>query len=182
MLAKLAKAAKFAQTAGAVMDVAANKIASPDGEDGSCEPPGEASAEAGDHVPPEYRRLLEAGAPDPRALLSPEDTARIVGKRARKVALAATEDILMCDYLCRDRAETTLGVHLSAHTPWHYFDTEILKKETFEGVGDAAFRGDRKIYVKAGKTTFWIHTAGEVTISMALDAARLVVDRLAEGG
>lgn len=181
LLAKLAKAAKFAHTAGAAVDVASNKLGSSDVPAGSAANSTEETEEPVDDTPLDYETLLEAGVPDARELLSAGDAAKMIGKRIRKVALTATDDFLMCDYLCRDRANTALGVHLSANTPWHYFDTEITKKETFEGIGDVAFRGDRQIYVKVGETTFWINTAGEVTINMALEAARLVVDRLSGG-
>jgi hypothetical protein len=184
LLAKLAKAAKLAQTAGAAIDVASNRIA-PDrasasgsaGDGAQATPP----AAAGD-VPDAYRAMLDAGARDARELLSSADASRISGKPTRKIALGGADGYLMCDYHCDERANTILGLHVSATIPWEQLDTQITKREVFDDVGDAAFRGARKIYVRAGDTVFWINTAGDVTIGMALEAARLVVGRLQPTG
>ena len=174
LVAKLAKAAKLAQTAEAAIDVASNRIGGGEKRsDGA-----EAAQEPQDKTPSEYRALLEQGVPDARELLTADEAERIIGKRIRGISLAATDDCLVCDYHCKDRAGTVLGVHVSKTMPWEEFDTEIVKKEIFENLGEAAFRGGRQIYVNAGDTVFWIHTAGEVMVKMAVDAAQLVADRL----
>ena len=75
----------------------------------------------------------------------------------------------------------TARVHLPSGQQWEYFDSEIPKKEIFQDVGDAAFRGGRQIYVRVGEAVFWIHTSGEVMVDMAIEAARLVARRLRDG-
>jgi hypothetical protein len=171
ILAKLAKAAKLAQTAEAAIDIASNKLG-PGGEAGA------KPAAPADDVPSAYRALLDAGVADVRELLTAEEAGRLIGKRIRSASLAATDDCIVCDYHCKDRAGTVLGVHLSKTMPWEGFDHEIAKKELFDDLGDAAFRGGRQIYVKTGDCVFWIHTAGEVMVETAVEAARLVVGRL----
>ena len=176
IVAKLAKAAKLAQTAEAAIDVASSKIGAGD----SPEKPSEGEKESTvAELPAGYQALLDTGVPDARRLLSSAEAARIIGKPIRKILLSGGDGVLACDYLCGDRAGTTLGVHVAVEERWDYFDTEVPKKELFDDVGDAAFRGGRQIYVKAGETVFWIHTAGEVMVNMALDAARRVVRSLA---
>lgn len=178
IVAKLAKAAKLAQTAEAAIDIASNKLA-PGEKPGK---PGGMEGAPVDEVPAGYRALLDAGTPDPRDLLGAAEAARIVGKPIRKTSLAGRDGVLSCDYRCDDRADTTLGVHVEATRPWEYFDSEIAKKEIFQSVGDAAFRGGRQIYVKAGERVFWIHTAGEVMVEMAVEAATIVAKRLEPEG
>ena len=170
ILAKLTKAAKMAQTAEAAIDIASNRISQDSGE----------KKLAG--VTDDFEPMLEAGVPDPRELLTADEVAEIVGKRVRSISLAATADCLVCDYHCKDSSGTTLGVHVSNSLPWAGFEAEIEKKEIFDELGDAAFRGGRRIYVKSGDTVFWIHTAGEVMVDMAVQAARLVVPRLRSEG
>ena len=174
ILAKLAKAAKLAQTAEAAIDVATNKLDS--------KPAGSAPAaeKSEGEVPEEFRAMLESGVPDPRELLPAAKVEEIIGKPVRSVSLAATDDCVVCDYNCKDRAGTVLGLHLSTSMAWDEFDSEIAKKEVFDDLGDSAFRGGRQIYVKAGETVFWIHTAGEVMVNMAVEAARAVLAQLAE--
>jgi len=196
LLAKLAKAAQLAKQAEAAIDVASNRIdgkkpekkgddgetkeETPASETASKPEPEPAKKKPVDNTPAEYRAVMEAGAKDARLLLTAEDARTITGKRVKATILAAHDEYLICDYACKDRAGTTLGLNVSATLTWEHFDAEIPKKQIFEGVGDAAFRGSRQIYVKAGDVVFWIHTAGEVTIKMALEAANLVVRRLGE--
>ncbi|MGI9244888.1 MAG: hypothetical protein ACR2RV_29060, partial [Verrucomicrobiales bacterium] len=121
--------------------------------------------------------LVEAGGLDLRQLLSAEEATKLIGKQVRRTALAADGDNLSCDYHCADRAGTVLGVHVPLSQGWDHFDSEISRKETFADLGDDAFRGGRQIYVKFGDTVFWIHTAGEVMVAPAVEAARLVLRR-----
>jgi len=174
LVAKLAKAAKLAHTAEAAIDLAANRIA----PSAKLDPTSAGAHPPVDAAPADYRALLEAGAPDARGLLSAAEAAQIIGKPIRKTSLAGSDGTLQCDYRCNDAAGTTLGLHIATTQPWHSFDSEIAKKEIFHDVGDAAFRGGRQLYVRSGETVFWIHTAGEVMVGMALEAARLVAGRL----
>ena len=186
ILAKLAKAAKLAQTAEAAIDVASNKLGPKEGGGTGSDPSGEGdpspSGDGESVAPPEKSEFdlqIEAGVPDPRKLLSASDVESIIGKRVRGVSVVGTDDCLVCDYLCKDRSGTVLGLHVTKTMPWEGFDTEIEKKEIFDDLGEAAFRGGRQIYVRAGDDlVFWIHTAGEVMVDMAVRAARLVLGRL----
>ena len=170
LLAQLAKAAKLAQTAEAAIGVASNKL----GGATPTAPP--AKPEGG--IPAAYRAVLDGGGLDVRLLLTEGDAAGLCGKPIRRTELVADGGALACDYHCGDPAGTALGVHVSLDEGWEFYDSEIPKMEVIAGLGDAAFRGGRQIYVKYGDIVFWIHTAGEVMVAPAVDAARLVVARL----
>ena len=180
IVAKLAKAAKLAQTAEAAIDVASNKL-SP-GEDSTGAPDSGLAPEA--DLPADYQALLDSGIWDARSLLTAPEAEKIIGRPVRGRTLSGRDETLICDYLCRDRASTVIGVHLPSTLPWEHFDSEIPKKEIFQDVGDAAFRGGRQIYVRVSGAVFWIHTSGEVMVDMAIEAAKLVAGRLrdAQGG
>ncbi|MFT4548578.1 MAG: hypothetical protein ACI8XO_004899 [Verrucomicrobiales bacterium] len=170
ILAKLAQAAKLAHGAEAAIDVASKRLV-----------PGGGAADPSMPAPeldPAYLKLVEGGLPDARKLFSAKDAVRIIGKRIRNVALAATDDCLVCEYHCKDRAGTVIGVHLSKTLPWEGFEGELVKRETFADLGDDAFRSGRQLYVKQGEIVFWIHTGGEVMVAMAVEAARIVLANL----
>ena len=170
LLAQLAKAAKLAQTAEAAIGVASSKL--------SPAAPTAAGVGSEGDLPAAYQAMIEAGGPDLRQLLSAEDASGLIGKKVRRTALAVDGETLSCNYHCADSAGTVLGIHIPLGKSWEHFDSEIPKKETFTDLGDQAFRGGRQIYVKCGDTVFWIHTAGEVMVAPAVEAARLVLRRL----
>lgn len=172
LLAQLAKAAKLAQTAEAAIGVASHKL-------GGATPTAP-TAKPEDGLPAAYRAVLDGGGLDVRQLLTKSEAAGRCGKPIRRTELVADGKSLACDYHCGDQAGTALGVHVSLDKGWDFYDSEIPKMEVIAGLGDAAFRGGRQIYVKCGDIVFWIHTAGEVMVAPAVDAARLVAARLQE--